>query len=326
MIAVRPSERGAALLTVLLLVAVMAVLAASALEQLKFGTRLAVNSAATEQARAYAMAAETVAKFRIGDLIQSNSAKTTLVGNWASTPTNFPIDGGTATARLEDGGNCFNLNSLVDRGQDGIFTARPAALIQLSRLLSLLDVPARDASAIAAATADWIDSDDQPSPGGAEDIAYAGARVAYRTSGAPFADSSEWRAVVGMTPQLYARMRPLVCALPVTDQTMLNINTLRPDQAPILAAMVGIDPERARSAIGKRPPLGWDSVADFWTLPQMSGVAPGNDTSGQVKLTTRWFTLHLNIALADAEFEEAALIDAVQRPAKLVRRSYGDAS
>lgn len=47
-------ERGAALLTVLLLVAVIAVLAATALEKLRLSTRLAANLIAIDQARGYA--------------------------------------------------------------------------------------------------------------------------------------------------------------------------------------------------------------------------------------------------------------------------------
>ncbi|MDQ2892789.1 MAG: type II secretory pathway protein, partial [Pseudomonadota bacterium] len=56
--AVPARERGAALLTVLLLVAVIAVLAGTALERLRLTTRLAGNAAAGAQARAYAEAAE----------------------------------------------------------------------------------------------------------------------------------------------------------------------------------------------------------------------------------------------------------------------------
>ncbi len=47
---VKPSERGAALLTGLLLVAVISVLAAGALEKLRLSTRLAQNGVAIEQA------------------------------------------------------------------------------------------------------------------------------------------------------------------------------------------------------------------------------------------------------------------------------------
>jgi len=319
-------ERGAALLTVLLLVAVMSVLAAVALERLKIGTRLTANGAAVEQARAYAMAAETLARYRIGDLIQRDASRTTLAGNWAGQPTNFPIDGGLATARLDDGGNCFNLNSLVDEAADKSSIARPFAVTQFARLLTLLDVPGRDAEALANATADWIDSDIQPLPGGAEDGAYSGGATPYLPANTLMADTSEWRAVAGVTPALYARTRPFLCALPVTDLTALNVNTLRRDQALLLATVVPtLDVARAASVVEARPENGWESLATVWALPQL---APSAVDAGraQVKLVTRWFDIALNVELAGADLEEHALIDAALKPAKLVRRSYGEPS
>ena len=320
-------ENGAALLTVLLLVAVMAVLAAAALERLKIGTRLTANGAAIEQARAYAMAAETVALYRIGDLIQRDAARTTLVGNWAGQPTNFPIDGGIASARVDDGGNCFNLNSLVDKTSEGWLIARPLAIGQFARLMTLADVAGRDADAIAAAAADWIDSDAAPFPGGAEDAAYTNARITYLPANTMMADTSELRAVAGVTPALYARLRPFVCALPVTDLSAINVNTLRRDQALLLAMLVPtLDVSRAASVVAARPELGWDSLATFWNLPQLAAASAVGEERAQVKLSTRWFDLTLNVELAGAEIEEHALIDASQKPAKLARRSYGEPS
>lgn len=323
----RPSEEGAALLTVLLLVSVMAILAAAALERLKLATHLTSNGAAIEQARAYAMAAETVARYRIGDLIQRDAAKTTLEGDWAGKPTNFPIDGGIATARLDDGGNCFNLNSLVDKGQDGVLVARPAAITQFARLMTLLEIPGRDALAIANATADWIDTDGVPIPGGAEDGAYGTAPSARRTANTMLSDVSELRVIAGMTGTYYTRVRPYVCALPVTDLTMINVNTLRLDQAPLLSMLLpDLDPARAAQAIDARPLRGWDSLSTFWNLPPLTAISPADDARSQIKLTTRWFDLAITVELADAEFEEHALIDAALKPAKLARRSYGEPS
>ena len=107
------SETGAALLTVLLLVAVIGALAAVSLEKLKIATRLATNMVAADQSRAYAFAAESIATYRIADLVARDRERTTLDGDWQGRPIPVPIDGGTATALLSDGGNCFNLNSLV---------------------------------------------------------------------------------------------------------------------------------------------------------------------------------------------------------------------
>jgi general secretion pathway protein K len=230
-----------------------------------------------------------------------------------------------ATARLDDGGNCFNLNSLVDQAQDGVLIARPFAMAQFARLMTLLEVPGRDADALSSATADWIDSDVAPLPGGAEDAAYAAARTPYLPANTLMADTSEWRAVAGVTPALYARARPYLCALPVTDLTAINVNTLRRDQAPLLATVVPtLDSARAASVIEARPEGGWDSLATVWSLPQLAASA-GEAGRAQVKLVTRWFGLTLNVELSGAELEEHALIDAAQKPAKLARRSYGEA-
>ena len=319
------AERGAALLSVLLLVAVMAVLAAASLDRLKLATKLASNGAAIEQARSYASAAELVAKYRIGDLIQRNAGKTTLEGDWAGRPTNFPIDGGIATARLDDGGNCFNLNSLVTQATDGTLMARPQGVLQFQHLIELTGIAGRDAANIAAAAADWIDTDTNPLPGGAEDAAYTNAKPARRTANALMVDPSELRAVAGVTTDLYTQIRPFICTLPVADLSAINVNTLRVDQAPLLSMVLpGLDVQRARGTIDARPAAGFDNVSQFWALPQLTAVPPASDTGNQIRIRSQWFSIALTIELADAELEEHALFDAREKPAKIVRRSFGE--
>jgi general secretion pathway protein K len=107
-------ERGAALLTVLLLVAVMAALAATALERLRLSMALAGNSAALDQARAYAVGVESLMTLTIDDLIARSPERTTLAGGWNGQSRRIPMPGGgIVTAAVRDGGNCFNLNSVA---------------------------------------------------------------------------------------------------------------------------------------------------------------------------------------------------------------------
>ncbi|MDB5673573.1 MAG: type secretory pathway protein, partial [Sphingomonas bacterium] len=84
----RVQERGAALLTVLLLVAVIAVLAGTALEKLRLSTKIGGNAVALDQARAYAGAAEILAVTKVGDLLAKDPNKVTLAGGWSDKP--FP--------------------------------------------------------------------------------------------------------------------------------------------------------------------------------------------------------------------------------------------
>lgn len=320
-----PGERGAALLTVLLLVAVIAVLAGTALEKLRLATRVGGNAVALDQAHAYAYAAETLALTRVSDLLQQAGTRVTLAGGWSDRPIPLPLPGGIATARVVDGGNCFNLNSLVVETAPHVYAAFAPARTQFARLMRILRLPIRSPEAIAAATTDWIDSDNSPIDQGAEDSAYAGLATPYRTANTLMADPSELRAVEGVTPEVYAKLRPWVCALPMAHPSALNLNTLLPEQAPLLAMLVPdtLTVEGARQALLQRPPQGYDSLNAFWSQP---GVSAGVDGSGQTAVTTSWFSLQVDVTQAETEFEEHGLIDARQSPARLATRSWGERS
>ena len=319
----RDSETGAALLSVLLLVAILAVLAAAAVDRLRLATALAANVAGQAQARAYGYAAEGLAVRRIGDTILRDPARTTLIGDWNGVERQFPVDRGTAAATITDQSNCFNLNSLViGSGTEGL-TARPQGVAQFTRLMVLLEIPAARAGQTAAAAADWIDSDSEPLPGGAEDDLYQSLKPAYRAANTLMADPSELRAVAGVTPEIYARVRPFVCALPVTDLSPLNVNTLGQRQAILLAMLSPVlDIDTAARAIAGRPQNGWSDLTEFRRAPAL--VSLDDTTSAQLQIRSRWFGLRLRIRDGDQEFEENALIDGALRPAKLVRRGYGE--
>lgn len=81
----------------------------------------------------------------------------------------------------------------------------------LARLFTVVGVNQADAGAIAAAIADWRDSDDLTQPqGGAEDPAYASAGLPWGAKDAPFDTVAEVEQVLGMTPEIYAKVAPLL--------------------------------------------------------------------------------------------------------------------
>lgn len=319
------SEEGAALLTVLLLVAVMAIVAATALERVALATRMTGNGGAMDQARAYADAGTEVARLRIGDLVASSPAKITLAGGWMGAPQNIPVPGGIATARVTDGSNCFNLNSVVSGESEASLKVRSIGVSQFQALLHALGVDARAAQGAGAALADWIDSDSVPQPGGAEDEAYAQTQRPYRAANRMMVDPSELRAVHGITPAIYDLARPWLCALPVSDLSPININTLLPDQAPLFAMLLPgeLSVQQARQLLAQRPADGYGSVNQFWTLPSLSGLSPVTEVAEQVKMTTGFFGVDVSVNVGGTQVVERALIDARQSPATLVRRSWG---
>ncbi len=316
----RRGERGAALLTVLLLVAVIAVMAATALERLRLSTRLAANAVALDAARGYAYAAETLATRRVTALMQQARDRVALTGGWSGRPFGLPIPGGTATARVIDGGNCFNLNGLVTFGFGDAYLVNQQSLVRFQRLLRLLRVP--DGDAVAAATVDWLDSDDDALPGGAENPAYRG----YRTAGTLMADVSEWRAVNGVTPEVYRTLRPYLCTLPVATPSVLNVNTLLPEQAPLLAMLLPdtMGVAQAQAALLRRPPDGYAQAGQFWAQLASAGGTTDIGAQSQTGVTTKWFALRIDVANGGAELHEEGLIDARTLPVRLVTRQWGD--
>ncbi|HEX8624599.1 MAG TPA: type II secretion system minor pseudopilin GspK [Allosphingosinicella sp.] len=323
---VPPSERGAALLAVLVLVVIMAAIAAGAFERLRLSTAMAMNGAALDQARGYALGVEDLMALRIDDLAGADAYVTTLAGGWNGTPRRIPLPGeGLAVGTVRDGGNCFNLNSLVQGEATTALVQRPAAIEQFTALMTVLGLPEPTARRIAASTADWIDSDAQTSPQGAEDGAYAGARPAYRTGNTLLADPSELRAVAGVTPEIYRELKPYLCALPAADMSPINVNTLLPRDAPLLAmfAPAKARPDRVRGLIASRPPAGWRNTYDFWRSAEQAGLETNADPMSQLQLKTYWFTIELSVRFADSEMEEWALVDARLAPAKVVARRWG---
>ncbi len=319
-------ERGAALLAVLLLVAVIGALSAAALERLRLSTSLAANVAALDQARGFAIGVESLLALRIDDLVAASPERTTLAGGWNGEARRLPMPGGgIAEARLRDGGNCFNINSVAQGQPPAALTQRPAGVAQFANLMRALDIPEGTARRIAEAAGDWVDGDSDRSREGAEDETYGDAAEGYRTGNTLFADVSELRAVSGMTQEIYERLRPWLCALPTAELSPINVNTLGIDQAPLVAMLAPeqIPVEAARRAIAARPAAGWESLTDFYSHPALANPLLPLDVQVQPQLRTRWFALDLRIELQGAELAETALVDARVAPARIAARRWG---
>ena len=321
------NERGAALLTVLLLVAIVAVIAAGALEKLRLSTRIAGNAGTTEQLRGYALAAEALALSRIEALQSASATRTTLAGDWSGRPFSLPLPGGgVATARVVDGGNCFNLNGLVTQVSPGVYQSAALQRLVFTRLMRLTGTPPQVADQVAAAAADWIDTDQDSQASGAEDQTYLSRDPSYRTAGTLMVDPSELRALNGVTPEVYTALRPWVCTLPLAQPAAINVNTLAPEQAPLLAMLLAdtLPVETARRALLSRPAQGFSSTTAFWTQPALASLQVG-DTS-QTAVKSAWFALSVDVRLGSATLEEHALIDATRLPPRLATRQWGERS
>ena len=316
------NERGVALLSVLLLVAVMATVAATALDRIGIGTRLAANAATVGHGRAWLESAELLATTRIEDLLAADETKT-LGAGWLGLERRIALpDGAVVRARIEDGGNCFNLNSLVLRQDDGRLAGRPQAVNQFAALMTMLGIGGGEAAQIAATASDYIDRDNLPQKLGVEDSGKV------RAANHLMADPSELRAVTGVTDRHYRLLSRWICALPNTELSEINLNTLLPEQSPLVAMIApgSIDPQRARAALQQRPAAGFDDPLDFWQLPGLAGIDLPSGAVGQTQLRTSFFVVKARVESSDIDVRETTLIDARATPARVIRRNWSDAS
>ena len=203
----RGRQRGVALITAVLIVALATILAVNVSFRGMLDQRRSATLFALDQGYLIALGAEGWA----ADILRRDlqDSKTDHLGeSWAQPLPPLPIDGGTVEGRLEDLQGRFNLNNLVHA--DG--TTNPDAVKQLERLLAVLEIE----PAWAAVMADWIDEDTQPGfPDGAEDSVYTGQNPAHLAANMPVTRASEIMVLPGFGAERYARLRPYVTALPV---------------------------------------------------------------------------------------------------------------
>ncbi|MFN7055248.1 type II secretion system minor pseudopilin GspK [Hyphomonas sp.] len=283
----RSDEKGAALLSVLLVVAALsaaAVVASAAIARQTDTSRAAARRADAGWA---ALSAEALARSAIADLMRTTAGQVNVLTPGLGEPVAFAARGGVISLSVEDAANCLNLNSFASASDAGVLTARTGMI----RLLDGIGVPEGDASALADTLADWIDADSTPRARGAEDEYYLSLDPPYRTANGPLESPRELAAILGYTPALREALAPLVCALPGPAQAALNLNTLKPEQAPLLRALYAPDLrlQTAERLLEQRPTGGWRSVEDFEALPDIRTLPAGAKASSAISVSTTVF-------------------------------------
>ncbi|MDX2235196.1 MAG: type II secretion system minor pseudopilin GspK [Hyphomonadaceae bacterium] len=315
-------DAGAALATVLVMLAIMSALAIVVVDASRFSLRRAANQATMEQTRWYILGAEAYAKQQIARVRTLNAKGGIDQDEWQGRPFTFPLDDGVMRIVVRDGSNCFNLNSMVYRTDDETTVVRASALIEFARLLDVLNL--RTAGTPGATLADWLDSDDQTLAGGAEQSSYAQTDAPYRPANGPIGDISELRRIQGFTSEIVEAIAPFACVRPDVAPMVLNVNTLQPSQAALLAVTLGgdITPAVARDIIRARPRGGWADVSAFFAMPRLAGLEVSDSLRAQFDVASRYYLVLSRVERGDISESAASLIDTGGR-VRVVRRIFG---
>ena len=88
-------DEGAALITALLIVAIMSIVTLAILDSVNFSTRMSYNIAQRDQARLYALGAEQIARAMLKENVKEEKDRYPVLDAWTRSPMIFPIDGGS---------------------------------------------------------------------------------------------------------------------------------------------------------------------------------------------------------------------------------------
>jgi general secretion pathway protein K len=291
-------DRGAALLTTLIVVAGLSAIAVSALADMRRDQRLAANAQSTAQAQWFAIGAEGYARVMAEDLVSGALPRTALAGP-PRTGT-FPLDQGMMKVAVRDASTCINANSVVS-GAGDIYLRDEAGVGQVVALMQMQGLSRAKADALTDALVSWIDTG-----GGAigvDDSDYSSRTPPYLTGGEPLAEFSELRAIRGFTADVLAELQPWLCVLPAVGPSRINLNALAPEQVPVLVAMSGgkLTQSQARDLLRRRPAAGWQSLGEALSDPAVAAAAIDQRTLQALTLDTQFVAIDVVVTHADAE-------------------------
>jgi len=226
-------QRGIAMLTALLVVALATIIAVNITERQQYDIRRLGNILYSQQAYYYALGGESWARGILYKDGKSSSHKNTdnLFEDWAQPLPVTIIEGGTISGQITDLSGLFNINNLflLDPKDPLQVTRQKQQIEMFNRLLQVLEINVPLTQAII----DWIDQDaDISFPDGAEDQTYQQKTPPYRSSNRLMSSPTELLLVEGFTAEIYAKLQPFVTALP--ESTTVNINTA---SAEVIAAL-----------------------------------------------------------------------------------------
>lgn len=230
-------QRGVALVTAMLVVAIIGTVAAFLGLSQQVWLRQTQNLMDLAQADNLRLGA-----LRFAAIVLTEDAKRTkvddLTEDWAKGLPPLPVEGGYVVIQAQDAAARFNLNSVVDGD-----TPNPAAIGLFKNLLTANGLDANLSDALV----DWLDNGSVTTAAGAEDVDYLSTDFPYRAANRPLIAVDELSLIKGYSVEVVEKLKPHVVALP--EKTAINVNTA---SETVLAALFNIPEAQAAEMVRQR--------------------------------------------------------------------------
>ncbi|MEY3220468.1 MAG: type secretion system minor pseudopilin GspK [Pseudomonadota bacterium] len=297
-------EKGVALITALLIVALVVIIATSLLEKQHIIMQRTANHLQQEQAYLYALGAESWAtKILMRDRQQNKVDH--LSEMWAKQLPPAFISGGQLNGRLTDEQGKFNINNLLDHENK----PSPENIQRFERLLKKLELPVN----IAMQALDWIDRDTNVQMGGAEDNEYSLQNPPYRTANLRFQSIEELRLLLGMKEAYFKVLSPHITVLPTS--TPINLNTTSVE---ILMSMVENLPQISATTLLEKARQGmYKTVEDFLKESLLNNLKV--DMKG-LSVSSDYFRLETTVIIGENMIKIDSLLQRDEQQCRVLMR------
>lgn len=306
----RQSNRGMALLIVLVVVALLTAL----LADLAFSTLVDMRLTETfrDSTRAYYLAKGGINAGRM--ILQADDNNYDALNEpWSIGVVNYPVADGSVTIRIEDQDGKLAINGMVQGNNPQV-----VMIDRFYRFLVDMDLGDRGNPAeLTAALIDWLDQGDQPYTaihtdglnlpvGGAEDSYYQSLPQPYPCKNGPLETLEELTLIKGFTPEIVKLISP---HLSVANTVQININTA--SAAVLMSLDLTIDRDVAQAIIDYREaePIKDISQLEDVIPPQNYAVLKTLANLQQLGTTSRGYRIESTAMVNDGMRRLVANID-----------------
>ena len=316
----RQIQSGAALISILILLAFVSFMALGLSKKVQFQISLERNATDKEQAYWYALGAERHITLRLKEQLFSNVNSETefLVKQQYF----FSLEDGEIRTHLRSLRSCFNLNVLSqaapERGGKGI---QDVEVQRLERLLQLKGISNTARRQFVERLMDWLDSDNNPvGTYGREDTFYTQQREPYRSGNTPMSSLEELYLLGG--GELPPELMNILCVLPLGAGNQIAINQL--ESAELLAAMSlgGLSVAQAKLLVEQRPAKGYTAFNELLEV-----LAWEEEPAFLRKIIriepSEYYALNSAVSFRQAQFILQSILWLSRDGSKVMQRQYG---
>ncbi|NQZ33057.1 MAG: type II secretion system minor pseudopilin GspK [Oceanospirillaceae bacterium] len=345
------NSTGAALILVLGVLSIISILSMQIIEAANNLSSAQFNQQQVQQSYWYAKAGEEYARL----ITKEYLFKKILLDKHKTL--HFPITDGAINITLKPLQNCFNINSFSQRSAINVINrvlfdkvdnpeisgdtpqkkaeqaldenilGIPLKRSQLQALFSLHDIERNRADFFSDRIIDWLDEDNIPSGNhGAENSYYASAELPRETPNQHLLIKEEMQHFLANDQQDFTSVLPLLCSRPGDNKLQVNINQLDNDSAILLSAILleKIDTKTAQSIIENRPEEGFQSLSEFWDLPEFKDMKISLMQKKALVIENRYFQVESDVSYKETKFKLVSLIRInTNKKVHVISRKYG---